>query len=202
MQPLNIGAGQTYLPGFLNIDLDPKADITLDLGADPLPFEDDVIELVFSYHTLEHVPDLLHALSEIHRVLKHDGTLLLGLPYATSTIYHIVNPYHLHSFNEYAFDLFDSRKLKGSAVEMNRVEFQQAWVRFDYFRGWRHLPGPLRTLARRHLLNVVRWFDLGLVAVKQPAPVNMSAGRAEMMRRQFDDCLRARRRYEHQPMTA
>lgn len=34
---LNIGAGQTYIPGFINIDISGKADITLDLGKEKLP---------------------------------------------------------------------------------------------------------------------------------------------------------------------
>ena len=62
---LNIGAGQTHIPGYINIDISSKADITLDLGTDKLPFEDDSVDVVFSYHTLEHVPDYLFALSEI-----------------------------------------------------------------------------------------------------------------------------------------
>ena len=70
---LNIGAGQTYILGYINIDVSSKADITLDLGIDKLPFEDDSVDFIFSYHTLEHVPDYLFALSEIHRVLKHGG---------------------------------------------------------------------------------------------------------------------------------
>ncbi|MDQ3387656.1 MAG: methyltransferase domain-containing protein, partial [Actinomycetota bacterium] len=82
---LNIGAGQTYIPGFINIDISSKADIVLDLGRDQLPFEDNSVDLIFSYHTLEHVPNYLFALSEIHRVLKNGGAFLVGLPYITLT---------------------------------------------------------------------------------------------------------------------
>ncbi len=101
---LNIGASQTYIPGFTNIDISNKANISLDLSKDSLPFEDSSVDLVFSYHTLEHVPDYLFSLSEIHRVLKHGGHFLVGLPYVTLTEYNLVNPYHLHNFNEYSFD--------------------------------------------------------------------------------------------------
>ena len=87
----------------------------MDLGRDKLPFENDTVDLIFSYHTLEHIPDYLFALSEIHRVLKHGGLFLVGLPYVTLTEYHLVNPYHLHNFNEFSFDFFDAKRLKGSA---------------------------------------------------------------------------------------
>src|SRR5437868_2623834 len=94
---LNIGAGQTYLPGFCNIDIDTKADIQLDLSNDRLPFDNDSVSLIFSYHTIEHIPNYLFALGEIHRVLQHDGVLLFGLPYVTLTEFNLVNPYHLHN---------------------------------------------------------------------------------------------------------
>src|SRR4051794_35048583 len=89
---LNIGSSQTYIPGFTNIDISTKADISLDLSKDRLPFEDSSVDLIFSYHTLEHVPDYLFSLSEIHRVLKHRGRFLLGVPYVTLTEYNLINP--------------------------------------------------------------------------------------------------------------
>jgi len=49
---LNIGTGQTYIPGFTNISPSPQADIQLELGKDKLPFEDDSIDFIFSYHEI------------------------------------------------------------------------------------------------------------------------------------------------------
>src|SRR5437764_9834345 len=100
---LNIGAGGTWIPGLVNVDVAPWADLVLDLNKDRLPFADNAVDCVFSYFTLEHVQNYLFCLAEIHRVLRHGGRFLVGLPYVTSTTYHLVNPYHLHSFNEYSF---------------------------------------------------------------------------------------------------
>ena len=137
---LNIGAGQTYIPGYRNIDISSNADIVLDLGIDKLPFEDDSVDFIFSYHTLEHVPDYLFSLSEIHRVLRHGGLFLVGLPYVTLTKYHLVNPYHLHNFNEFSFDFFDVKKLKGSAAEENPILFNKVFHRFHYMGIFKSLP--------------------------------------------------------------
>jgi predicted SAM-dependent methyltransferase len=82
---LNIGAGHTRIPGFLNIDIDARADVTLDLSIDPLPFPDNSVRTLFSHSTLEHIPDYLCALGEMHRVPQHDGELLMVLPYVTLT---------------------------------------------------------------------------------------------------------------------
>jgi SAM-dependent methyltransferase len=164
---VNIGAGQTRIPGFINVDISNEADISLDLSKDPLPFEDSSVDVIFSYHTLEHVPDYLFALSEIHRVLKHGGRFLVGLPYVTLTKYHLVNPYHLHNFNEYSFYFFDVHKLKGSAAEENAIMFKRVFHRFHYVGTFNVIPPPIRTWCRLHLLNVVRAIDYGLISVKR-----------------------------------
>jgi SAM-dependent methyltransferase len=193
---LNIGAGATYLPGFRNIDIDPRAEIQVDLGRELLPFEDDSVSLIFSYHTLEHVGDYLFALGEMHRVLVHDGTLLLGLPYVTLTEYNLVNPYHRHNFSEHSFDFFDPDLLKGSAVESNAILLRRAFLRFQYMSGFERLPERARVWCRRHLLNTVRSFDVGLAAIKEQArPVRTGQERELEMRRLFDECLADRRTY-------
>jgi SAM-dependent methyltransferase len=194
---LNIGAGQTYIPGFVNIDISDKADIQLDLSRDRLPFNADSVELVFSYHTLEHVPDYLFALSEIHRVLRHGGRFLVGLPYATLTEYHLVNPYHFHSFNEYSFDFFCPEKLKGSAAETNPIIFNKIFHRFHYIGIFKIIPPPLRTWCRRHLLNVVRKIDYGLISIKN-TETGSHANKDSLMK-EFQNCLNSRIPYEPVP---
>jgi len=190
---LNIGAGQSYIPGYQNIDISQRADITLDLGKDKLPFDNDSVDLVFSYHTLEHVSNYVFALSEIHRVLKHGGHFLVGLPYVTSTEFHLVNPYHLHNFNEYSFDFFDY--MKGSAAEENPILFKKVFHRFHYRRPFKLMPSPLQTVCRRHLLNVVRKIDFGLIAVKDPNDAAFSDDK-KMLEQQFDACMSSRLHYD------
>jgi SAM-dependent methyltransferase len=201
---LNLGAGQTYLPGFCNIDACPWADVQLDFGTDRLPFEDSSVDCVFSHHTLEHVPDYLHILGEVHRILRHGGRLLVGLPYVTSTMYHLVNPYHLHNFNEFSFDFFEPGKLKGSASEANGILFRKVFHRFNGYLGvFRWTPDPLRTWCRNHLFNVVRFIDFGLYAIKPPhEDLQIMPGDAERMKQEFDDCLRHRLAYSAERMAA
>ncbi len=190
---LNLGAGQTHIPGFINIDISKKADISLDLGKDSLPFPDGSIDLIFTYHTLEHIPDYLFCLSEIYRLLRHGGRLLVGVPYVTLTEYNLVNPYHLHNFNEHSFDFFDPDKLKGSASENNPVVFRKVFHHFNYLPEFAFWPLPMRDWARRHLFNVVRDIHFGLLAIKGDAttpPISASA-----MAQEFSECLNSRIAY-------
>ena len=194
-QILNIGAGQSYIPDAVNIDISERADISLDLGTDRLPFEDSSVDTIVSLATLEHIPDYLFALGEMHRVLKHDAALLLLLPYATSTEHHLVNPYHLHNFTERWADLFDPALLKGSAVEDNPIAFRQVYAEFLYVNYFGMAPKTVRTWARRHLMNTVRVFDLAIVAIKEDSPVDVSAQRGRELKIQLQKLKRSRKAY-------
>jgi SAM-dependent methyltransferase len=193
---LNLGAAMTYIPGFVNVDIHERAELSLDLGVDRLPFPDNSVRTVVSHHTLEHVPDYLFALGEIHRVLRHDGALLLSLPYATLTEYHLVNPYHHHNFTEHAFDFFDPDLLRGSAAEEGAPAFRSVFVRFTYMGWFGMAPTALRVWARRHLFNVVRQFDIALVAIKDlDRPVDVSEARARELEARIIELKRLRTLY-------
>jgi len=188
---LNLGAGKTRIPGFINIDISSRADISLNLSVDRLPYESDSVELIFTYHTLEHIQNYLFALSEIHRVLKNGGILLVGVPYVTLTEYHLVNPFHLHNFNEHSFSFFEPGKLKGSAEESNPVKFQKIFHRYHYIGYFNLLPPPIRGWCRRHLFNVVRKIDFGLVAVKNECCNDKNVDAAQL-RQMFDGLMESR----------
>lgn len=200
MTKLKLGAGGTYLPDFVNIDISEKAEISLDLSKDPLPFETSTVDLVFSYHTIEHVPNYLFVLSEIYRVLKPGGIFLLGVPYISLTKYNLVNPYHLHHFNEYSFDFFDPEKLKGSAVEENRIRFKKSFHRFHYIGIFNLLPYPINRWCRDHLFNVVRKIDFGLYAVKDGNSTPMVTSKKEFIKL-FDQTYNARIPYNKEKLT-
>ena len=48
--------------------------------AENIPFETEMFDTVYSSHVLEHVNNELEGLCEMKRVLKNDGTLIIGMP--------------------------------------------------------------------------------------------------------------------------
>ncbi|MHC4519481.1 MAG: class I SAM-dependent methyltransferase [Planctomycetota bacterium] len=194
---VNIGASKTRIPGFVNVDVVPWADISIDLNRDPLPFDDDCVDLIFCYHTLEHVDDLVAVLSEMHRVLRHGGRLLVGVPYVSLTEYNLVNPYHKQNFNEYTFDFFDPGKLLGSASEHTPIRFEKIYHQFHYLPRFGRLPRFLRTWCRRHLFNVVQRIDFGIRAIKTASALpDVTPELQRSWRAEFKRCLRARVPYD------
>ena len=197
---LNIGAGVTYIPGFVNIDISKRAEVTLDLNTEPLPFDDNSVDLVFSNHTLEHLTNYLYAMGEIHRVLKHGGQLLVTVPYVTLTEYNLVNPYHKQHFNEYSFDFFDPDRLLGSAAEQGTICFRKICHRFLYLPEFAKEPPEKKEWYRRHCFNVVREITFGVLAIKDrdtPLPVTERTG--EQLMQRHDACLQARVAYDEPP---
>lgn len=141
--------------------------------------------------------DYLHAVGEIHRVLRHDGVLLLGVPYVTLTEYNLVNPYHANrGFSEHSCDFFGSDKLRGSAIADTSIHFKQLFCRYHYLGGFGRLPPALRRLTRRHLFNVVRAIDLCWMCIKDGPVVDRSDARRARMLATFDECLAGRRQYD------
>jgi SAM-dependent methyltransferase len=193
---INIGAGRTYIPNLINIDFAPYADISLDLNKERLPFEDNSIDLVFTYHTLEHLDNYLFALAEIYRVMKHGARLLVGVPYITLTQYNLINPYHRQNFNEYSFDFFDPKLMLGSAAEPTGPTFRKVFHRFHYLPEFNNKSEKRKEWCRRHLFNVVQKIDFGLIALKQGWPdIEVNDSMPAQLLEEFDKLLRSRKKY-------
>jgi ubiquinone/menaquinone biosynthesis C-methylase UbiE len=49
-------------------------------NAEEIPYKDNMFDIVFSYHVIEHLAKDYKMIKEIHRVLKSNGDLILGVP--------------------------------------------------------------------------------------------------------------------------
>ena len=79
---LHIGCGPKVKQGWINVDLSPQSDITLDLR-EPFPFPENSCSIIYTEHFLEHLDYPLHAksfLRECYRVLEPGGVISVGVP--------------------------------------------------------------------------------------------------------------------------
>lgn len=84
MLKLNLGCNNFKLPGFVNIDLDPKVnpDKILDLRFITLEYPENSIDFIFAGHVLEHIPyqDSLKLVNDCYTLLKPCSSLLVIVP--------------------------------------------------------------------------------------------------------------------------
>lgn len=81
---LNLGCGKAKLEGFINVDaeISNEPDLLLDFVVNPLPYDDGVVDEIFLFHVIEHIPEARHSilLTELHRVLRPEGRLVVSYP--------------------------------------------------------------------------------------------------------------------------
>jgi len=78
---LNIGCGKVKFAGWINIDIDPDADLVIDVRKG-LHFKENSIDLIYSEHFLEHLTfeESENLLRECYRCLKVGGVMRTATP--------------------------------------------------------------------------------------------------------------------------
>ncbi|WP_322093634.1 class I SAM-dependent methyltransferase [Paraburkholderia bannensis] len=111
---IHIGSGKDYMPGWLNLDILPRAepDVLLDLAAPltlpkrldsalagPVELRADSVGFIYANNVLEHVGDLTQLMTNCLRLLKTDGQMLIEVPYEKAPSAW-QDPTHVRAFNE------------------------------------------------------------------------------------------------------
>ena len=104
---LDVGCGANKTEGAVGLDNNPRtaADVIHDLGDLPYPFADNEFDLVVSNHVVEHVPDVMAFIGELHRVTRHGGRIKLITPHYTNPDW-ANDPTHRNHINSYTFNTF------------------------------------------------------------------------------------------------
>lgn len=104
---LDVGCGVNKQPGAIGIDFNSRthADVIHDLGVVPYPFDDNEFDEIVSNHVVEHVPDVMAFISELHRITKPDGRIRLITPHYSNPDWP-TDPTHRNHLNSYSFNCF------------------------------------------------------------------------------------------------
>lgn len=108
---LDVGCGTNKVEGAIGLDYNPKtgADVIHDLGEMPYPFEDNEFDIVVSRHVVEHVPDVMTFITELHRITKNGGKIQLATPHYTNPDW-ASDPTHRNHISSYTFNTFTQEK--------------------------------------------------------------------------------------------
>jgi len=111
---LNLGSGKRKILEALNVDISLKCapDLVYDLRVFPWPFADDSFTRVYCYDILEHLPDTIGTMEELHRVSRNGAVLTITTPHFTSSNA-FTDPTHCHQFGLFTFNIFTGDALPG-----------------------------------------------------------------------------------------
>lgn len=105
---LDIGCGKNKQElGAVGLDREPGsvADVRCELARFPWPIRDDAADRIYLSHFLEHQPDVLGAMREVHRIAKPDALIIIETPHYSSPDSY-TDPTHLHHLGLHSFDYF------------------------------------------------------------------------------------------------
>jgi len=147
---LDVGCGRNKTPGAIGMDANPKthADVIHDLGNVPYPFADDEFDEIVSFHVIEHVPDVMAFVTELHRIAKPGGRIKIVAPHYSNPDW-ATDPTHRNHLNSYSFNCFiDDRQLFPFYTE----------VRLKPIRTYVSLANLWRSLGMEFIVNLdQRW---------------------------------------------
>ncbi len=107
---LDIGCGRKKQePGATGIDrqMGSAADVLGELTHFPWPLRDSCADRIYLSHFLEHQPDILRVMAEVHRISKPGAEIIVVTPHYSSPDSYS-DPTHFHHLGFHSFDYFVS----------------------------------------------------------------------------------------------
>jgi predicted SAM-dependent methyltransferase/glycosyltransferase involved in cell wall biosynthesis len=124
---LNIGCGSVKFPDWVNIDIEPNADLVADVK-NGLPINDNSVDYIYNEHFIEHLnfEDGENAVKEFYRVLKPGAVLRLAAP----DLDYIINKYHNDWKNQdwLTWPGHEYIKTKGQMINISMREWGHEYV--------------------------------------------------------------------------
>lgn len=104
---LSIGAGKRRHEGAIHHDrvFLPGIDVVWDLNIFPWPWTRESFDRIIAFDVLEHIPDLIKAIEECHRILVPGGRLWIHTNNAKYP-QAFTDPTHVHFFTAETMDFF------------------------------------------------------------------------------------------------
>jgi len=105
---INLGCSDRTLSGYENVDIvpGPGVDVVADLR-ETWPWEDSSVEEVVAWDIIEHLPDKIHTMNELWRVLVPGGLAKIEVP-TTDGTGAFQDPTHVSFWNERSFLYYEA----------------------------------------------------------------------------------------------
>lgn len=104
---LNLGANDRRIEGFVSVDICEPADQIADLSQ-PWPWDDSSVDEVKAFDVIEHLPDRILTMNELHRVLRPGARAEIVVPSATKGAGFAQDPTHKSQWTLNSFQYFEA----------------------------------------------------------------------------------------------
>jgi len=102
MTKLNLGCCDRLLPGYVNVDSHGGPGVQVADLREPWPWDDGTVEAILAQDIIEHLPDKIHTMNEIYRVLRPGGRAEIAVP-TTDGPGAFQDPTHVSFWNRRSF---------------------------------------------------------------------------------------------------
>ncbi len=108
---LDLGCGPTKREGAFRVDVieEFSPDLVWDLRKLPYPFPDNAFNEVYLENVIEHLPDTVAVMQEVHRICKPGALVKIWVPHYTGYTSWSC-PEHYKTFTSISFDYFADQK--------------------------------------------------------------------------------------------
>ncbi|NQY68139.1 MAG: methyltransferase domain-containing protein [Flavobacteriales bacterium] len=154
MKKLNLGCGEDYREGFVNIDFHDhiNIDVQHNLNSFPYPFEDNEYDYIIASHILEHLELPFEVVKELHRILKPGGILHIKVPHFSRGFTHSEHKAGFDvNFPYYFNPKFTKSGYYGVDFKLNKMELHY----FAFFHLLPYMGVGKITIAIMKILNVI-----------------------------------------------
>ena len=105
---LNLGCSDRGIPGYLGVDIaaGPAVDVVADLRF-RFPWDAGSVEYIIAHDIIEHLPDKIHTMNELYRVLCSGGKLDIIVP-TTDGPGAFQDPTHVSFWNRRSFLYYEA----------------------------------------------------------------------------------------------
>jgi len=125
---LDLGCGNAKVEGAVGVDVIrlEGVDVLAALDRCPFPFQDNSFDAIYLNDIIEHLPNTLRVMEELHRILVPDGTVFIRVVNWNHR-YTAMDPTHVRAFTENSFDFFGKRRERSyythARFDVVRVEY-------------------------------------------------------------------------------
>jgi hypothetical protein len=166
---LDLGCGKKKQePGAIGVDRQPGSGtgILAELSNFPWPLRDNCAGRIYLSHFIEHQPDILRAMAEVHRVAQPNAEVIVTTPHFSSVDSYTDPTHHFHlgfhSFDYFVGDIFkdftygaggfrilDRHLTFGGNLLLDNLGRLFAWISMDFYEKHFAWIFPARNLVCR-----------------------------------------------------